>query len=136
MRAGESGPKGFIAAIRKSQRKGIAVAKDPTFDRRKYPRVRTEALVSITWLDSSDVVAHAMDLSLGGIRFQCADLEFELGQMLRVTLKLGEQEASLVGKTVRVTELDAFVQEVGLALIDVDARTLELLHEQLEDLQE
>ncbi len=112
------------------------MAEDPTFDRRKYPRVRTEALVSIAFLDSNDVVAHAMDLSLGGIRFQCADLEFELGQMLRVTLKLGEQEASRVGKTVRVTELDAFVQEVGLALIDVDARTLELLHEQLEDLQE
>ena len=112
------------------------VAKDPTFDRRKYPRVMTEALVSIAWLDSKDVLAHAMDLSLGGIRFQCADLEFELGQILRVTLKLGDQEVSLVGKTVRVTELDAFVQEVGLALIDVDAETLELLHEQLGDFEE
>ncbi len=112
------------------------MAKDPTFDRRKYPRVMTEALVSIAWLDAKDVLAHAMDLSLGGIRFQCADLEFEPGQMLRVTLKLGEQEASLVGKTVRVTELDAFVQEVALALIDVDAKTLELLHEQLADFQD
>lgn len=109
------------------------MAKDPTFDRRKYPRVLTEALVSIAWLDSKDVVVHALDLSLGGIRFQCADLEFEQGQMLRVTLKLGEQEASLVGKIVRVTELDAFTQEVALALIDVDAKTLELLHEQLAD---
>lgn len=112
------------------------MAKDPTFDRRKYPRVMTEALVSIAWLDSKEVQAHAMDLSLGGIRFQCADLEFEPGQMLRVTLKLGEQEASLVGKTVRVTELDAFVQEVALALVDVDAQTLELLHEQLADFQD
>ena len=41
-----------------------------------------------------------------------------------------------MGKTVRVTEIDAFVQEVGLALIEVDADTLELLHEQLEGFQE
>ena len=35
------------------------MAKDPTFDRRKYPRVMTEALVSIARVESAGVVAHA-----------------------------------------------------------------------------
>ncbi len=112
------------------------LAKDPTFDRRKYPRVRTETVASIACLEATDVVAHAVDLSLGGIRFQCVDLELSLGELLRVTLNLDGNEVSLVGKVVRITELDAFVQELALALIEVDARSLELLHSQLEDFQE
>ena len=112
------------------------MAKDPTFDRRKYQRVMTEALVSIARVESADVVAHAVDLSEGGIRFQCVGLEVELGELLRVTLNLGGSEVSAVGKVVRITELDAFSEELALALVEVDARTLELLHEHLEDFQE
>lgn len=112
------------------------MAKDPTFDRRKYPRVRTETLVSIARMEAKDVVAHAVDFSLGGIRFQCINLDLGVGELLRVTLNLGGQEVLLVGKVVRSTELDAFVQELALALIEVDADALELLHGQLEDFEE
>ena len=109
------------------------MAKDPTFDRRKYPRVRTEAIVSIEQVEAKDVLAQAIDLSLNGIRFQCVGLDVEPGELLRVTLNLDGSDVSAVGELVRVTDLDAFTQELALALVEVDARTLELLRENLSD---
>ena len=109
------------------------MAKDPTFDRRKYPRVRTEAIVSIEQVEAKDVLAQAIDLSLGGIRFQCVGLDVEPGELLRVTLNLDGSDVSAVGELVRATDLDAFTQELALALVEVDARTLELLRENLSD---
>ena len=112
------------------------MAKDPTFDRRKYPRVRTEAVVSIAQVEAKDVLAQAVDLSLNGIRFQCVGLDVVPGELLRVTLNLDGDEVSAVGKLVRVTDLDAFTQELALTLIEVDARTLELLRENLSDFED
>ena len=110
--------------------------KDLTSNRRKYPRVRTEALMSIACVDNDDFVAHTVDLSLNGLRFQCVGLDVEVGQLLRVGFRLGEEEVSVVGKLVRVTELDFLSQELALALIEVDARTRELFAEHLEDAEE
>ena len=123
-------------AIRSRNGKGGSLAKDPTFDRRKYPRVRTEAVVSIAQVEAKDVLAQAVDLSLNGIRFQCVGLDVVPGELLRVTLNLDGNEVSAVGKLVRVTDLDAFTQELALTLIEVDARTLELLRENLSDFED
>ena len=123
-------------AIRSRNGKGGSLAKDPTFDRRKYPRVRTEAVVSIAQVEAKDVLAQAVDLSLNGIRFQCVGLDVVPGELLRVTLNLEGNEASAVPKLVRVTDLDAFTQELALTLIEVDARTLELLRENLSDFED
>jgi PilZ domain len=79
-----------------------------TFDRRKYPRVRTESLV-------------------GGIRFQCVGLEVDLGETLRVQLTIGSRTIQVEGQLVRVTELDGFTQEVALAFTNVDPETLRFL---------
>lgn len=103
------------------------MAKDDTFDRRKFPRVRTESLVSIARLGSQAALASALDLSRGGIRFQCVGLEVEQGERLRVTLTLGDQTVDVVGTLVRVTELDDFTQEVALCFGRVDNETLALL---------
>ncbi len=112
------------------------MAKDSLFGRRKYPRVQTEVLFSVTRVDASDGVAHAVDLSLGGIRFQSVGLEFEVGQILRVVLNLGGTEVSAIGKLMRITQPDAFTQELALAFVEVDARALKLLEEYLEDADE
>jgi hypothetical protein len=112
------------------------LAIDSTSGRRKYPRIKTEALFSIARVDSADAVAYAVDLSLGGIRFQAVGLQFEIGEMLRVTLNLEGTEVSAIGKLVRITQLDAFTQELALAFAEVDARTLKLLEEYLEDAEE
>jgi hypothetical protein len=103
------------------------VIRDETFDRRKYPRVRTESLVSIARLGASSALASALDLSRGGIRFQCVGLELEQGERVRVTLTLGDQTVDVIGTLLRVTELDCFTQEVALNFGGIDRDTLALL---------
>jgi hypothetical protein len=108
-----------------------------SIDRRKYPRVRTDSLVSIRRIETPPpALAHALDLSLGGIRFQCVGVELELGEVVSVTLTLGDRTATVVGKLVRVTDLDAFTQEVALAFLVADDATQALLRETLPDAQE
>jgi PilZ domain-containing protein len=102
-----------------------------TFDRRKYPRVRTEALVSIARVDTRESLAHALDVSIGGIRFQCVGLEVDLGETLRVQLTIGARTVQVVGQLVRVTELDGFTQEVALSFTDVDPETMRFLAQNL-----
>ncbi len=103
-----------------------------SIDRRKYPRVRTDSLVSIRRLETPPpALAHALDLSLGGVRFQCVGVELELNEVVSVTLTLGDRTATVIGKLVRVTDLDAFTQEVALAFLVADDSTQALLREAL-----
>ena len=110
--------------------------KDSTFDRRKYPRVQTESLVSIARVDAREALAQALDVSIGGIRFQCVGLEVEFGELLRVLLTIGDRTVSVVGRLVRVTELDGFTQEVALAYTEVDPETLRFLASNLPEAYE
>lgn len=104
---------------------------DPTFDRRKYLRVLTEQVISIGRLDSREGLAHALDLSLGGIRFQCVGLGVSIGEMLKVTLTLAEDTYALVGQIMRVLDLDEFTQEVALSFIKMDDDTRRVLEDNL-----
>ena len=102
-----------------------------TFDRRKYPRVRTSrSCRSRAWTRARSL-AHALDVSIGGIRFQCVGLEVDLGETLRVQLTIGDRTIQVVGKLVRVTDLDGFTQEVALSFTEVDAETLRFLTQSL-----
>ena len=109
---------------------------DPTFNRRKYPRVRTDSIVCIAPLEDFEKMAVAVDLSMTGIRFQAVGLEIDLGQTLRVTLNFGAESRSIVGRAVRITDLDAITQEVALAFLEMDDDTLQLFQDALPDLQE
>ena len=106
---------------------------DPNDDRRKYPRVHTDAVVSIARIEAPSSLGHAMDLSEGGIRFQCVGVELDLADVVRVTLTLGTDTIEIVGRLVRLVELDAFTQEVALAFLDVDAEADEVLKRHLTD---
>ena len=110
--------------------------KDSTFDRRKFPRVQTESLVSIARVHEREAHAHALDVSIGGIRFQCVGLEVDLGEELRVQLTIGDRTVSVIGKLVRVTELDGFTQEVALTFTEVDSETLSFLASHLPEAYE
>ncbi len=105
---------------------------DPS-DRRKYPRVRTDSVVAIRRLGPPEVLAHALDLSLGGIRFQCVGVELELGEAVAVTLTIGDRTATVVGRLMRLTDLDAFTQEVALEFLECDDDTAALLRDALPD---
>ena len=108
---------------------------DPNDDRRKYPRVHTDAVVSIARIETPTSLGHALDLSQGGIRFQCVGVELDLEDVVRVTLTLGCDTIDVVGVLVRIVELDAFTQEVALAFLDVDAHADEVLRHHLTDFE-
>jgi hypothetical protein len=109
----------------------VAVDKIDVSDRRKFPRVRTDSVIAIARLDPEESLAHAIDLSLTGIRFQCVGIELSLGDVLRVTLTMGEKTITVTGQLVRVTDLDAFTQEVGLAFLEVDDEAEQVLRDAL-----
>ena len=106
-------------------------------DCRKYPRVKAQAPISIAHADTTGLLGWSADFSLGGIRFNSPGFEIEVGELLRITLDLGgNHELSAVGKIMRIAQLDAFTQEVALAFVEVEAGSLALLQEHLEDLLE
>jgi hypothetical protein len=100
-------------------------------DRRKFPRVHTDSVVSISRVDTPASLGHALDVSLGGIRFQCVGVELELGDVVSVVMTLGRETLEVKGELLRVTDLDAFTQEVALGFTEVDPEALEILKEHL-----
>ena len=89
----------------------------PQANRRKYPRVRTKALVlvrRVRRVEGKTQLARGVDLGLGGIRFQCVGQALELGEVIEATLILGHNSVKVGGKTVRVTDMGQR-QDVALA---------------------
>ena len=109
---------------------------DPTLDRRKYFRVPSDRLVSIGRLNSKEALAHALDVSSGGIRFQCVELGVKPQELLKVTLTLGDNTLSVVGQAARVRSLDEFTQEVTLCFIKMDDELRDALGECLPEAEE
>ncbi len=99
--------------------------------RRGYARISYEAIVSVGRASVVDVAAQALDVSLGGLRFEVEGLELQLDDTVRVTLELEGQPITVIGQLVRVTELDAFSQEVALAFLEVDPEALAILESSL-----
>lgn len=93
------------------------------FDRRKFPRVASDRVVSITRLDPRAALAHTVDMSAGGLRFQCIGLSVREGDLVRVTLTLGQRTLTLVGRLVRATALDQFTQDVAMQFLSLDEST-------------
>lgn len=93
----------------------------------------TESVVSIERIAKPRGIAHALDLSMTGVRFQCVGLDLDPGENVRVQLNLNDTTVSVVGTLVRVTELDPISQEVALAFVEVDPETQKVLSEALPD---
>jgi glutamate formiminotransferase len=103
--------------------------KPDSVDRRKYARIRTDAVMAIRRVEDAAKLAHAVDLSVGGIRFHCVGLELNLGDLIEVTFNLGDQTATVVGRTLRLIDLDAFTQEVAIGFVEVEPEVLERFYE-------
>jgi hypothetical protein len=105
------------------------MGKTQQINRRKYPRVQADAVMGIHAVEGGTQLAHTVDLGIGGIRFQCPGQELGLGDVIEVTFTVEGHSATVAGKVIRVSELDLAAQEVALAFLDVDAETLQRLHE-------
>ncbi len=66
----------------------LGMDQPPQANRRKSPRVRTEALVlvrRVRRVEGKTQLARGVDLGLGGIRFQCVGQDLELGEVIEAT---------------------------------------------------
>lgn len=101
-------------------------------ERRKYPRIPTDQMISFALLDDRDRLAVSRDLSVGGIRFEAVGCEIELGTTLRVSFNVGDRTVVAVGRVSWATELDPLTMDVGLEFLEIDAEALRTLEESSE----
>ncbi len=71
------------------------------WERRKFFRIPVETVVGI---DTTRAVAAGVDVSAGGICFSCVGLNVEVGDTLRVDFTLEDQNFSVLGTAVRISE--------------------------------
>jgi hypothetical protein len=101
-------------------------------ERRKYPRIPTDQMISFALLDDRDRLAVGRNLSVGGIRFEAVGCEIELGTTLRVSFNVGDRTVVAVGRVSWATELDPLTLDVGLEFLEIDAEGLRCLEESSE----
>ena len=106
------------------------MAEDATgADRRKYSRIGTDQVISFAPVEARDLLGVSRNLSTGGIRFEAVGCEIDLGDVLRVTFKVGDQTVVAVGRVVWATETDPITQDVGIEFVEIDPRVMQLLEE-------
>src|SRR5262245_17878850 len=96
-------------------------------ERRKYPRIDTEQLISFAQVEAGDRLAVSKNLSVGGICFEVVGCEIGLGAVFRLTFNVQDETIVAVGRVSWCTDVDAFTQEVGLAFIEIDPFALEAI---------
>ena len=98
-------------------------------ERRKYPRIGTDQVISFAPCDSQEHLGVGTNVSAGGIRFEAVGCELDLGDVMRVTFNVGEQTLVAVGKVAWAIELDPITMDVGLEFLEIDGDALRLLEE-------
>jgi hypothetical protein len=102
-------------------------------DRRKFPRIPTDQVISFAPVDYSDEhLAVSTDVSAGGIRFEAVGCELELGDAIRVTFNIGDHTVIAVGVVCWSTELDTITSDIGLEFLEIDPSALRLIEENTE----
>ncbi len=98
-------------------------------DRRKYRRIGTDQVISFALVGMPDLMGVGRDLSIGGIRFEAAGCEIELGAVLRVTFTVGDQTVVAMGRVAWFTEIGPTTLDVGLEFIEIDPVAVDMLDE-------
>ena len=101
-------------------------------ERRKYHRIATDQVISFAEIDQPEQLGLSKDLSTGGIRFEAGGGEINLGDVLRVTFKVGDQTVVAAGKVAWATDTDPITQEVGIEFHEIDPEAVRLLEEVIE----
>lgn len=98
-------------------------------ERRKYPRINTDQVLSFSPVESENRLAVSRDISIGGIRFEAVGCEMSLGDIIRVTFNVGDQTLVAVGRVVWATDTDPISMDIGLEFLEIDPVALRLLEE-------
>ena len=105
----------------------MIASSDDRDDRRKFPRIRTEQLISFAFVESENRLAVSKNLSRGGICFEVVGCEISFGETMRLTFNVQDQTFVAIGRVAWSTDVDAFTVEVGLEFIEIDPFALETL---------
>ena len=92
-----------------------------SFDRRKYVRIPTRQVVSISQADAAPRSALGKNLSVAGIRFEVIGCEIDLADVLMVHFQHEAQELRALGRVVWCTKEASRVDR----LKEVETTTLE-----------
>ena len=98
-------------------------------ERRKYPRIPTEQVISVAPLSDAERLAYGKNLSPGGICFEVVGFELDLGEVLRVTFNVEDETVVAIARVNWATELDAFTQEVGIEFVEIEPSALSALQD-------
>ncbi len=101
-------------------------------DRRKYPRIPSDQLVSFTPLGSGPSLGDAGDVSLGGIRIKIVGCKLREGDLLVVNFNVGEQTIEAVGRVVWLKQMDDITVEIGLEFVRIDPWAARLIEEEVD----
>jgi hypothetical protein len=101
-------------------------------DRRKYPRIPSDQLVSFTPFGGAPSLGDAGDVSLGGIRIKIVGCKFREGDLLVVNFNVGEQTIEAVGRVVWLKQMDDITVEIGLEFVRIDPWAARLLEEEVD----
>ena len=112
------------------------MAADGARERRKYPRIQTEHLISFALIEASDRLAVSKNLSAGGICVEVVGCEIALGEVLRLTFNIQDETIVAIGRVNWCTEVDAFTQEIGIEFIEIDPFALETIEKSRDPLAE
>ena len=100
-------------------------------DRRKYPRIASDQLVSFTPFAGAPALGDAGDVSVGGIRLKIVGCKIRKGDLLLINFNVGEQTIEAVGRVVWIRTMDDITAEVGLNFDRIDPWAARLLDEEL-----
>ncbi len=96
-------------------------------ERRKYPRIATDQVISFALLEATDQLGVSKNVSAGGIRFEAVGCELNLGDTIRVTFNVGQHTVVAVGTVNWATELDALTTDIGIEFNEIDPEALQIL---------
>ncbi len=101
-------------------------------DRRKYPRIASDQLVSFTPFGGAPSLGDADDVSLGGIRIKIVGCKFRKDDLLLVNFNVSEQTIEAVGRVVWLKQMDDMTAEIGLEFVRIDPWAARLLEEEMD----
>lgn len=102
-------------------------ADQPRRERRKYPRIPTDQVLTIAPEGRCGLPARGRDLGPGGIQFQVVGCEIALGDALTVTFQAGGDCIVASGRVVWAIENDAWSTDVGLEFDRIEGEGLAVL---------
>lgn len=100
-------------------------------DLRRHTRLPVDFTFLVENRDGGGSLAHAVDISLGGIRFNSVGFNPEKADGMVTRFNVGKDFFAINARVVRARELDGFCHEVAVSFPDLEPDTKKQLRRSL-----